>query len=124
MKITNNGFEVDYTINSISTIKPGLKGVMNGKPYNAKVQFRSEMMYLTKKDDLEIEISDKLEFRIDCDDDFKMKELYRHIVELKNNGIVFKIKGTTPKKVQNQEDLRVLCFVSSEQFIKQNPLKN
>ncbi len=124
MKILDKGFNINYEVLKIGMVKPGTTGSMNGTPYPAKVQFRTSLSYLVEDDVLGlVEKEEKLEFRVVCSDNSEMQNLFKHVTKLKEMGQVLIIKGTLPRRIDGQEELRVVCFDTPSEIIKKYPLK-
>jgi len=77
MSIQTLGFTTQYTVNTVTSIKPTPSGSVNGQKYDASVKLRSSMIELKNDETLGlVEKEVNIEFNIPCDDknlrDFNM----------------------------------------------------
>jgi len=120
MSVIRKGFETNYNVVSIDTIKPGSSGKMDGgQEYSASVKFYSRNV--VERADPQVglkEVETTLEFVIPCASNDEAALVSEALRKLRSTGSIFTIDGDLPVKYDRNQYPFVKSFENGAAFLK------
>ncbi len=110
------GFEVSYTVNIITSIKPTPSGKVDGNNYPASVKLRSSMILIEEGDFGQVEKETNIEFSIPCEDE-RLRDLntWLRVQQKDNNPLI--INGTLPYSSGSKAIFTVKSLLTGEEMM-------
>lgn len=120
MSVIRKGFETNYNVVSIDTIKPGSSGKMEGgQEYSASVKFYSRNVVDRMDPQVGLkEVETTLEFVIPCATNDEAALVSEALRKLRSLGSVFTINGDLPVKYDRNQYPFVKSFDSGAVFLE------
>ena len=96
--VIEKGYEVNYTIENIRSVKPQRGGEVEGNKYGASLKFKSINIEEVEDDDLGLVDKEViLEFKIPCEEK-DLKVVNNVFRELQKSKMKFNINGSLPRQ--------------------------
>lgn len=117
MEIVEQGFRVIYELVNMGRPMAGGSGDYNGRPYNASVKVRCTQVSKNEDEVLgDVFREEIVEFRVICDTNSESSDLNKLFQNLRNNGVVVTLNGSTA--VRENGILKITVFDTAKSLIQ------
>ena len=119
MQVISEGFNLNYEVLQIGSIKPGESGTFQGTPYAASVKFRSTLAFQTENKNVGVQEHEQtIEFKIPCSSESEAIMVSEHLRKARVNGDKVTVKAPLAQKREGADIYKVTSMINGADFIK------